>query len=102
MLSYLQEFKYIEMKLIQIFFVTLTTTLCFCNFLVFRVYAQNEQNFNYEINKKDESSNLKTNENDLDSLIGPEPNFPFLPDNHRDNSNPIKRIGKINDFDQLN
>ncbi len=32
----------------------------------------------------------------IDELLGPEDNFPFLPDNHRDGSNPIGRIGKIN------
>ena len=32
----------------------------------------------------------------IDELLGPEDNFPFLPDNHRDGGNPIKRIGKIN------
>ena len=33
----------------------------------------------------------------LDELLGPDQNFPFLPDNHRDGSNPIGRIGKIKD-----
>ena len=33
--------------------------------------------------------------NGFDELLGPEDNFPFLPDNHRDGSNPIGRIGKI-------
>mgnify|MGYP001450771712 CR=1 FL=1 len=32
----------------------------------------------------------------IDDLLGPDTNFPFDPANHRDNSNPIKRIGKIN------
>ncbi len=31
----------------------------------------------------------------IDELLGPEENFPFLPENHRDSSNPIGRIGKI-------
>ena len=31
----------------------------------------------------------------LDDLLGPDTNFPFDPANHRDGSNPIKRIGKI-------
>tara|TARA_B100000700_G_scaffold240528_1_gene267452 strand:- start:123 stop:317 length:195 start_codon:yes stop_codon:yes gene_type:complete len=34
----------------------------------------------------------------IDELLGPEDNFPFLPDNHRDGSNPIGRIGKINNI----
>ena len=33
----------------------------------------------------------------IDDLLGPDTNFPFDPANHRDGSNPIKRIGKIND-----
>jgi len=32
-----------------------------------------------------------------DDLLGPDTNFPFDPANHRDVSNPIKRIGKISD-----
>ncbi|WP_320667504.1 hypothetical protein [Prochlorococcus sp. MIT 1307] len=33
----------------------------------------------------------------IDDLLGPEVDFPFRPENHRDNSNPIGRIGPIND-----
>tara|TARA_Y100001968_G_scaffold155686_1_gene142173 strand:+ start:738 stop:998 length:261 start_codon:yes stop_codon:yes gene_type:complete len=33
----------------------------------------------------------------IDDLLGPDINFPFNPANHRDGSNPIKRIGKISD-----
>ncbi len=33
----------------------------------------------------------------IDDLLGPDINFPFDPANHRDGSNPIKRIGKISD-----
>tara|TARA_B100000214_G_scaffold308291_1_gene239624 strand:- start:194 stop:454 length:261 start_codon:yes stop_codon:yes gene_type:complete len=33
----------------------------------------------------------------IDDLLGPDANFPFDPANHRDGSNPIKRIGKISD-----
>ena len=33
----------------------------------------------------------------IDDLFGPDTNFPFDPANHRDGSNPIKRIGKISD-----
>ena len=33
----------------------------------------------------------------IDYLLGPDTNFPFDPANHRDGSNPIKRIGKISD-----
>ena len=33
----------------------------------------------------------------IDDLLGPDTTFPFDPANHRDGSNPIKRIGKISD-----
>ena len=33
----------------------------------------------------------------IDDLLGPDTNFPFDPANHRDGSNPIKRIGKISE-----
>ena len=33
----------------------------------------------------------------IDDLLGPDTNFPFDPSNHRDGSNPIKRIGKISE-----
>ena len=33
----------------------------------------------------------------IDDLLGPETNFPFDPANHRDGSNPIKRIDKVSD-----
>ena len=33
----------------------------------------------------------------IDDLLGPDIIFPFDPANHRDGSNPIKRIGKISD-----
>ena len=33
----------------------------------------------------------------IDDLLGPDTNFPFDPSNHRDGSNPIKRIGSISE-----
>ena len=33
----------------------------------------------------------------IDDLLGPETIFPLDPANHRDGSNPIKRIGKISE-----
>jgi len=33
----------------------------------------------------------------IDDLLGPDTNFPFDPANHRDGSNPIKRIGIISE-----
>ena len=44
--------------------------------------------------EKDQSSMDSKN---IDDLLGPDTNFPFDPANHRDGSNPIKRIGKISD-----
>ncbi len=49
-----------------------------------------EKDLNIEI----DTENTK-NQSSIDQLLGPEDNFPFLPDNHRDNSNPIGRIGRI-------
>jgi len=37
------------------------------------------------------------NSKSIDDLLGPDTNFPFDPANHRDGSNPIKRIGKISE-----
>tara|TARA_B100000579_G_scaffold46237_1_gene32266 strand:- start:102 stop:362 length:261 start_codon:yes stop_codon:yes gene_type:complete len=44
--------------------------------------------------EKDQSS---IDSKSIDDLLGPDTNFPFDPANHRDGSNPIKRIGKISD-----
>ena len=44
--------------------------------------------------ENDQSSMYSKN---IDDLLGPDTNFPFDPANHRDGSNPIKRIGKISD-----
>ena len=44
--------------------------------------------------ENDQSSN---DSKSIDDLLGPDTNFPFDPANHRDGSNPIKRIGKISD-----
>ena len=44
--------------------------------------------------KNDQSS---MDSKSIDDLLGPDTNFPFDPANHRDGSNPIKRIGKISD-----
>jgi len=46
---------------------------------------------------KQQTNNSKTmDEKALNELLGPDTNFPFDPANHRDGSNPIKRIGPIN------
>ncbi len=50
-----------------------------------------------ESHPRKESGDSKK-ETNINELLGPEDNFPFLPDNHRDSSNPIGRIGKITDL----
>ena len=53
----------------------------------------------YETDDNEQIAAEKTKkEIELERLLGPEDNFPFLPDNHRDSSNPIGRIGKITDL----
>ena len=47
----------------------------------------------FDIENGQGSMDLKS----IDDLLGPDTNFPFDPANHRDGSNPIKRIGKISD-----
>tara|TARA_Y100001968_G_scaffold62140_1_gene52948 strand:+ start:2620 stop:2883 length:264 start_codon:yes stop_codon:yes gene_type:complete len=52
----------------------------------------NEKEFNLNKDILEKKKELSVNE-----LLGPEDNFPFLPENHRDSSSPIGRIGKITD-----
>ncbi len=44
-----------------------------------------------------ENDKVSMDTKSIDDLLGPDTNFPFDPANHRDGSNPIKRIGKISD-----
>ena len=44
-----------------------------------------------------ENSQGSIDSKSIDDLLGPDTNFPFDPANHRDGSNPIKRIGKISE-----
>ena len=44
-----------------------------------------------------ENDQISMDSKSIDELLGPDTNFPFDPANHRDGSNPIKRIGKISD-----
>ena len=44
-----------------------------------------------------ESNQILMDSKSIDDLLGPDTKFPFDPANHRDGSNPIKRIGKISD-----
>jgi len=48
-----------------------------------------------DVDIKNDQGSMDTNS--IDDLLGPDTNFPFDPANHRDGSNPIKRIGKISD-----
>tara|TARA_Y100001968_G_C19093550_1_gene588913 strand:+ start:28 stop:285 length:258 start_codon:yes stop_codon:yes gene_type:complete len=44
---------------------------------------------NKEPEKVDKNKQIQTN---LDEIFGPDLNFPFRPESHRDNSSPISRI----------
>tara|TARA_Y100001968_G_C19234252_1_gene656046 strand:- start:395 stop:655 length:261 start_codon:yes stop_codon:yes gene_type:complete len=59
--------------------------------------ASTQAGFPSMYEKGKEMTNVpKSNQDiDIENLLGPEENFPFLPDNHHDNSNPIGRIGEI-------
>ncbi|WP_320664607.1 hypothetical protein [Prochlorococcus sp. MIT 1223] len=74
-------------------------TFCLVLFIFLQIIPDNVQ-AGYlpfdEINEAQSKLSYKnTKEKNLDEILGPEDNFPFLPDNHRDSSNPIGRIGKI-------
>ena len=43
------------------------------------------------------SKDINNRNSQINELLGPEDTFPFLPDNHRDGSNPIGRIGSISE-----
>ena len=73
---------------------------CLCIFIVLAPFANGSQ-----VASKmtpsifDESSDIRikaiNQEKSIDDLVGPELNFPFRPENHRDNSSPMARIGII-------
>ena len=73
---------------------------CLALFIILPTFANTAQAeptslaSNNEDNQKIDNYNSK-DEPSIDDLLGPEDNFPFLTENHRDNSNPIARIGKI-------
>tara|TARA_B100001250_G_scaffold305393_1_gene267353 strand:- start:153 stop:413 length:261 start_codon:yes stop_codon:yes gene_type:complete len=72
-------------------FLSLFLLICFC---FQSVEAQPVLMTNdFDIDNSQSSMDSKS----IDDLLGPDTNFPFDPANHRDGSNPIKRIGKIND-----
>ena len=41
----------------------------------------------------------KAPNDNLDNIFGPDLNFPFRPENHRNSSSPVKRIISISDMD---
>ena len=51
-----------------------------------------------DVDSKKIENQILVDETNIDEIFGPEQDFPFLPDNHRDNSSPIGRIGKISDL----
>ncbi len=66
------------------------------------LFMPSGQSINAEVPLNNEKAETKANpdspmmtkrEIDIDNLLGPEPNFPFLPDNHRDSG-----TGKFNSF----
>ena len=70
---------------------SLYLTICFC---LDSVVAQQV----FMTTDVDIESNQKlVDSKSIDDLLGPDTNFPFDPANHRDGSNPIRRIGKISD-----
>ena len=74
-------------------------SLCLVLFTFLQIIPEKVQAGYYPIYELNESQNKirvkNQDEKNIDQLLGPEDNFPFLPDNHRDSSKPIGRIGKI-------
>tara|TARA_Y100001968_G_scaffold122111_1_gene111143 strand:- start:1567 stop:1827 length:261 start_codon:yes stop_codon:yes gene_type:complete len=73
------------------FFLSQFLVICLC---FHSVEAQPLSMITADSNANDQAP---LNSKSIDDLLGPETNFPFDPANHRDGSNPIKRIGKISD-----
>ena len=75
--------------------------LCFCFLLILCLclnpYSVDAQTFLITSDVDIKSNQKSLDAKSFDDLLGPDTNFPFNPANHRDSSNPIKRIGKISD-----
>ncbi len=73
--------------------------LFFSLFLVisFRIHSVEAQPVLMIMDVDIENDQSSMDSKSIDDLLGPDTNFPFDPANHRDGSNPIKRIGKISD-----
>ena len=62
-----------------------------------KVNADDATIYENEEEKQQLDSLQSIEKSDIDDLLGPDLDFPFRPENHRDNSNPIGRIGPMND-----
>ena len=71
--------------------LSLFLSICFCFQLV------EAQSVFITTSAQTENDQRSMDSKSIDDLLGPDTNFPFDPANHRDGSNPIKRIGKISD-----
>ena len=71
--------------------------LCFTLSICFCIKSVEAQHVFITTDVDIESNQNLMDSKSIDDLLGPDTNFPFDPANHRDGSNPIKRIGKIND-----
>ena len=72
-------------------FLSLCLYLCFC------FQSVEAQSVLVTTSVDTENDQRSMDSKSIDDLLGPDTNFPFDPANHRDGSNPIKRIGKISD-----
>ena len=72
-------------------FLSLFLFICFC------FQSVEAQPVLITISVDTENDQISMDPKSIDDLLGPDTNFPFDPANHRDGSNPIKRIGKISD-----
>ncbi len=73
------------------FFLSLILFICFC------FQSVEAQSVLITTSVDTENDQRSMDSKSIDDLLGPDTNFPFDPANHRDGSNPIKRIGKISD-----
>tara|TARA_Y100001968_G_scaffold100743_1_gene90656 strand:- start:2273 stop:2524 length:252 start_codon:yes stop_codon:yes gene_type:complete len=72
--------------------------LYFLLFLIVIPFAKTAEAANILISDNIENiDNDKFTEEKLDDLLGPDVNFPFRPENHRNTSTPVTRIAPIND-----
>ncbi len=75
------------------FFLSILSVICIC----FQSVEAVPFFMTTAVNVNIENDQAPIDSKNIDDLLGPDANFPFDPANHRDGSNPIKRIGKISD-----